>query len=45
MKSKFLKTIGLALATVACIGMTAFAAPSPTASTPQFCSNICSLIA
>lgn len=34
MKSKFLKTIGLALATVACIGMTAFAAPSPTASTP-----------
>lgn len=33
MKSKFLKTIGLALATVACIGMTAFAAPSPTAST------------
>lgn len=34
MKSKFLKTIGLALATVACIGMTAFAATSPTASTP-----------
>lgn len=34
MKSKFFKTIGLALAAVACIGMTAFAAPSPTASTP-----------
>lgn len=34
MKGKFLKTIGLALATAACIGMTAFAAPSPTASTP-----------
>lgn len=33
MKSKFFKTIGLALAAVACIGMTAFAAPSPTAST------------
>lgn len=34
MKSKFFKTIGLALAAAACIGMTAFAAPSPTASTP-----------
>lgn len=34
MKSKFFKTIGLALAVAACIGMTAFAAPSPTASTP-----------
>lgn len=33
MKSKFFKTIGLALAAAACIGMTAFAAPSPTAST------------
>lgn len=34
MKAKFFKTIGLALAAAACIGMTAFAAPSPTASTP-----------
>ena len=34
MKSKFFKSIGLALAAAACIGMTAFAAPSPTASTP-----------
>lgn len=34
MKAKLFKTIGLALATAACIGMTAFAAPSPTASTP-----------
>lgn len=34
MKAKIWKTIGLTLATAACIGMTVFAAPSPTASTP-----------
>lgn len=34
MKAKFLKTIGAVLTVVACVGMTVFAAPSPTASTP-----------
>lgn len=33
MKTRILKTIGLVMATVACIGMTAFAAPSPSANT------------
>ncbi|MGN0404405.1 MAG: hypothetical protein ACI4F1_04225 [Bariatricus sp.] len=33
MKSKVLKTIGLVAAMVACVGMTVFAAPSPSAST------------
>ena len=33
MKSRILKTVGLIAAMVSCIGMTAFAAPSPAAST------------
>ena len=33
MRSKVLKTIGLVAAMVACVGMTVFAAPSPSAST------------
>ena len=33
MKSRIMKTIGLVAAMVACVGMTVFAAPSPSAST------------
>lgn len=34
MKSRVAKTLGLVVAMVACVGMTVFAAPSPSASTP-----------
>ena len=35
MKSKFVKSLGLTAAMVACAGMTAFAAPSPSAKVEQ----------
>ena len=35
MKSKFVKSLGLTVAMVACAGMTALAAPSPSAKVEQ----------
>ena len=39
MKSKFVKSLGLTAAMVACAGMTAFAAPSPSAKVEQTTKN------